>query len=291
MNLTLHERSEKLLKQRIKQLNPRDPFNFVFMGDSRGDGPNDNCYTMSGEFELVLKKAVELNPLFIIHGGDTVYTGEKRYLEHFVKVVEKIAPNIPVFVCVGNHDELNLEESNLENFRATIGKVHWVIDIPVFNFLCIALNNIISPKNKIYGFTDRELNYLEQQLEDAPRNTVVAMHAQPNIGRWSDLGGFPVTTPQSQEFFDLIQEHRVKKVLVSHVHAYDEQFIRKNRNGSFTLGRGTDFVLSGGAGAPLDFEPPLILNNYNFTEFFVSRYDILGPLLWKDFGRPRRNCL
>ena len=29
MNLTLHERSEKLLKQRIKQLNPRDPFNFV----------------------------------------------------------------------------------------------------------------------------------------------------------------------------------------------------------------------------------------------------------------------
>ncbi|MGB3566792.1 MAG: metallophosphoesterase, partial [Priestia megaterium] len=71
----------------------------------------------------------------------------------------------------------------------------------------------------------------------------------------------------------------------------DEQFIRKNRNGSFTLGRGTDFVLSGGAGTPLDFEPPLILNNYNFTEFFVSRYDILGPLLWKDFGRPRRNCL
>ena len=105
-----------------------------------------------------------------------------------------------MFVCVGNHDELNLEESNLENFRATIGKVHWVIDIPVFNFRCIALNNIISPKNKIYGFTDRELNYLEQQLEDAPRNTVVAMHAQPNIGRWSDLGGFPVTTPQSQEF-------------------------------------------------------------------------------------------
>ncbi|MGG0461559.1 hypothetical protein [Priestia aryabhattai] len=47
MNLTLHERSERLLKQRIKQLNPRDPFNFVFMGDSRGDGPNDNCYTMS----------------------------------------------------------------------------------------------------------------------------------------------------------------------------------------------------------------------------------------------------
>ncbi|MCJ7985277.1 metallophosphoesterase [Priestia sp. OVL9] len=166
---------------------------------------------MSGEFELVLKKAVELNPLFIIHRGDTVYTGKKEYLEHFVKVVEKIASNIPVFVCVGNHDELYLDESNLENFRATIGKVHWVIDIPVFNFRCIALNNVISPKNKIYGFTDRELNYLEQQLEDAPRNTVVAMHAQPNIGRWSNLEGFPVTTPQSQEFFDLIQEHRVKK--------------------------------------------------------------------------------
>ena len=41
----------------------------------------------------------------------------------------------------------------------------------------------------------------------------------------------------------------MSKVLVSHVHAYDEQFISKNCDGTFTLGKGTDFILSG-AGAP-----------------------------------------
>ncbi len=97
MNLTLHERSEKLLKQRIKQLNPRDPFNFVFMGDSRGDGPNDNCFTMSGEFELVLKKAVELDPLFIIHGGDTVYTGKKSTWSTLLRLLKK---SHQTFLCL-----------------------------------------------------------------------------------------------------------------------------------------------------------------------------------------------
>lgn len=291
MSMTLHQRSERLLQKRISGLKNTNNFNFIFLGDSRGDGPNDNCFTMGGEFELVLKKAVELNPLFIIHGGDTVYTGQRAYLNHFVQVVKKIAPDIPVFVCVGNHDELPLNESNLENFRSTIGNVHWVVDIPKFNFRCIALNNIISPKNKEYGFTNTELSYLEKQLHHAPHNTILAMHAQPNIGRWSTLGGFPVDTDQSKRFFDLIQNHHVKKVLVSHVHAYDEQFIRKNRDETITLGSGTDFVLSGGAGAPLDFEPPLILNDFNFVEFVVKRNHISGPILWRNFGIPSHSCI
>lgn len=291
MLMTLHERSERLLKKRMSRFSHMNNFHFVFMGDSRGGGPKDNCYTMSGEFELVLKKAVELDPLFIIHGGDTVFSGERAYLADFVRVVEEIAPDIPVFVCVGNHDELYLDESNLENFRSTIGKVHWVIDLPKFNFRCIALNNVLSPKNSMYGFTDMELHYLENQLQKNPRNTVLTMHAQPEIGRWDSLDGFPVDTAASQRFFDVIQAHHVKKVLVSHVHAYDEQFIRKNSDGTFTLGRGTDFVLSGGAGAPLDFEPHLILNDFNFTQFFVNREQIIGPVLWRNFGLPIKSCI
>lgn len=291
MYKTLHERSEELLEQRIRRLNHNHDFNFVFMGDSRGNGPNDQCFTMNGEFELVLKKAAELDPLFIIFGGDTVYTGERAFLEDFVRVVEKYAPHIPMFVCVGNHDELHLAQSNLENFRSTIGKVHWVIDIPEYAFRCIALNNIKSPLNSTYGFTDLELNYLEKKLQNNPYNTLLAMHAQPKIGRWASYDGFPVDTPQSLRFFDLIQQHHVKKVLVSHVHAYDEQFIRKNSDDTFTLGIGTDFVLSGGAGAPLEIDPALILNDFNFVEFFVCKHHILGPLLWRIFGIPRKSCI
>jgi DNA repair exonuclease SbcCD nuclease subunit len=133
------------------------------MGDSRGN--SDDCF-LSGEFELVLRKAIKRDPLFIVHGGDTVYTGKREYLRHFVEVVERVAPHIPMFVCVGNHDELYINESNLANFRATIGKVHWVINIPQFHFRTIALNNIINPGSPtapaVYGFTQTELDHLER---------------------------------------------------------------------------------------------------------------------------------
>ena len=71
----------------------------MFLGDSRGNGPEDNCFTMSGEFELVLQRATELDPLFIIHGGDTVYTGEKKYLEHFVRIVKNSSSYTSICLC------------------------------------------------------------------------------------------------------------------------------------------------------------------------------------------------
>lgn len=290
--MTLHERSEKLLERKIRELHHKE-FRFVFMGDSRGKGSADNCFTMSGEFELVLKQALKLNPLFIIHGGDAVFTGEKQYLEHFVNYVEEVAPDMPMFVSIGNHDELYLNQSNVENFEDTIGKVHWEINIPKFDFRCFALNNIISPRNSIYGFTDLELAYFEHQLKVSPQNTVIVMHAQPNIGRWSTLDGFPVDTLESQRFFQLINRYKskVKKVLVSHVHAYDEQFIEQRCDGKLILGRGTDYVLSGGAGAPLDTEIPLIYNDYNFVQFFVNEHGVSSPDLNKIIGFSKKPCV
>jgi 3',5'-cyclic-AMP phosphodiesterase len=265
----------------------------LYMGDSRGLGPTDNCFTMSGEFELVLKQALKLNPLFIVHGGDTVFTGEKQYLEHFVHYVEEKSPDMPIFVAIGNHDELFIDKSNVENFEATIGEVHWKIDIPEFDFRCFALNNIISPKNAIYGFIDSELDYLEHQLKSSPCNTLITMHAEPSIGRWTTLDGFPVGTPESQRFFQLINQYRakVKKVLLSHVHAYDEQFIEKSIGDGLILGRGTDYVLSGGAGAPLDTEIPLIYDNFNFVQFLVKKHGVSSPDLNKTIGTPKKTCV
>jgi Icc protein len=117
------------------------------------------------------------------------------------------------------------------------------------------------------------------------------MHAEPEVGRWIGLDGFPVNTAESQRFFDLIQQHHVKKVLVSHVHAYDEQFIMKNSDGTVTTGNGIDFVLSGGAGAELENNPNLTLNDFHFVEFFVNECNIRGPLLWRVFGTPRKSCI
>lgn len=289
MPQTLHARSEQLLKERIKLLKPNQhSFRFVFLGDSRGTG--NDCF-LSGEFKRVLKKAAARKPLFIVHGGDTVFSGTRTFLQHFVGVVKKFAPGIPLFCLVGNHDELFIGKSNLQNFRSTIGKVHWRINIPQFHFRCIALNNVINPGSPsmapIYGFTIRELDYLKRQLQTSPRNTLLAMHVQPAAGRWSDksFDGFPVTTPNNKRFLQLVTQHKakIKRVLVSHVHAYDEQFIKQSS--TLQIGRGTNYVLSGAAGAPPDINPILTYTKFSFTEFSVTKNRVSSPDLFRVSGR------
>lgn len=295
MPQTLHARSEQLLKERIKILKPnQQSFRYIFLGDSRGSG--NSCF-LSGEFELVLKQAAARNPLFIVHGGDTVFSGTKNNLQHFVDVVEKFAPGIPVFCCVGNHDELFNGMSNLQNFRSTIGIIHWRINIPPFHFRCIALNNVINPGSPsmapIYGFTNSELAYLERQLRTSPRNTLLATHVQPAAGRWKgkEFEGFPVNTPNNKRFLQLVTQHqsKIKRVLVSHVHAYDQQFIKQNS--VLQMGRGTNYVLSGGAGAPLDTNPILTYTNFSFTELKVTKNRVSSPDLFRVFGTPTTKCL
>lgn len=292
MKETLHERSMRLLRLRLRRLRSRKDFKFVFLGDSRGT--SNECF-LSGEFELVLRQAAARKPLFIVHGGDTVFTGERAFMEHFVQVVKKIAPHIPMFVCVGNHDEQFIGVSNTENFEATIGQIHWRINVPKFHFQCIALNDVINPGKPgvpaVYGFTPSELDYLEMRLAKSPRNTLLAMHAEPGVGRWAKADGFP--PEQSIRFFQLLEQHRnkVKKVLVSHVHAYDEQFIELNPvDNSIVLAKGIDYVLSGGAGAPLETDP-FILNQYHFVEFTVNKHRVSSPQLFKVLGTPRTPCL
>lgn len=130
-------------------------------------------------------------------------------------------------------------------------------------------------------FTPGEVARAAAILRTGPRHTLLAMHAEPAAGRWASLDGYPVDTPKSVVFFRLLSRYRskVKHVLVSHVHAYDEQFVER-RDRTAVLGQGTDFVVSGGAGAPLD-EAPLIYNQYHFLEFSVTRDRVSSPDLFQ----------
>jgi energy-converting hydrogenase Eha subunit F len=65
---TLYERSLKKLEANLKTASP-DDFMFVVLGDSRD---NDEV------FQKILAEAAKLRPLFILHGGDTVYTGRRK---------------------------------------------------------------------------------------------------------------------------------------------------------------------------------------------------------------------
>jgi len=93
----LYDRSLQKLEGNLQTASP-DDFMFVVMGDSRD---NDEI------FKKILNAAAKLRPLFILHGGDTVFTGREKKFNHFLDITESTLPDTPIFVVIGNHELTN----------------------------------------------------------------------------------------------------------------------------------------------------------------------------------------
>lgn len=252
--VTLFERSKELLNIQETQVDKSD-FSLVFMGDSwAGDGHASNSI-----FIEALKEAKNHNPLCIVHGGDAVWTGSPEqikdgwkqqfqngefFIPSFLNLIDQEVPDIPVFVVPGNHDSEKRDIPAFENFKKFIGPddLHFTIDVKRLKFRLIGLyTDFTTDGVKTYLLTDSELDYLKSNLTNAPKNTFVALHVPPSAGKWKKKFKDVESTfvINANEFLDIIED-KVAKALVSHVHLYDTAEIKD-----------TEFILSGGAGAPL----------------------------------------
>lgn len=222
----MYERSLALLEKRLRKFH-RKRFNIAFLADSwYGDGhASDNI------FIAALNKAARYKPLFIVHGGDIVFTGSRDRLINFVNAVEETIPEIPLFVVVGNHEEDGVDGPT-QNFEEIIGPLHYKLDIPKMNFSLIALNNIR------YQLDESELEFLRDSLAYSFGRTLVSMHIPPRAGKFA--GSDHTFIAGLQKFFRIIGD-KVSRVLVSHIHAYANDKIK-----------GVEYILSGGSGAELD---------------------------------------
>lgn len=260
---SLFQTSRMLLQQNVEKLKNPNEFTFVFMGDGwAGDGQTSNTI-----FGLALSAVRSLNrkPLFILHSGDSVFTGtakefktggtytDKLPVKSLLQLIQdpqKGVPDIPFFIVPGNHDRTGIN-GPLSNFRTFIGPTRFGFNLPRIKTTIIGLNNIeqlgLDKNNQpIYGFPPTELSYLKAKLKKASKNTLLLMHVPPRIGKWGNPSYFkdPESTFGNQNgqltrFLDTIRG-KVGHVLVGHVHAFD----------TLTY-QGTRYVLSGGAGAPL----------------------------------------
>lgn len=233
----LFERSVQKLQNRVRRMNPED-FNMVYMGDSWvGDG-----HTSDYVFEDAIAAAMIYNPLCLFHGGDLVFTGEQALLASFAAKVEALAPDLPVFTLIGNHDLQKISDTtgSPENYESIIGPPHYDLDIPALKLKFIGLNSMYHYKFDEYGFTDEELAYLKTELNKSSRYNFVSMHTPPKAGVWATSDH--TFTIGMKPFLDIVRG-KASKVLVSHIHGYNTDQIA-----------GTDFILSGGGGAALELE-------------------------------------
>ena len=211
---TLFSESMKSFEARAASADA-EGWRFVFMGDNRG---NDR------KFKEMLQRAQELDPLFILHGGDIAETGSADELSHFLDVVKSVKGLPPLFVVRGNH------EMNAALFEKMIGPLNFVIDSQRLGLRLVALDN------SNYVLSERELSFLSKNLDQKRQNQIVSMHIPPTTDRWPkhsfDKG--------KKELLSLMSDRNVTMGLFAHIHLFDKDIIK-----------GIPCIISGGAGAQL----------------------------------------
>ncbi|MBI0581075.1 metallophosphoesterase [Neobacillus cucumis] len=313
--MILFHRSIKLLKQRIKRL-PSQRFNFIFLGDSWVG--NDNRIAI---FAAILRDTLKFNPLFILHGGDTVFAGgnESEY-QQFLNLISNQDPHypipgiekIPMFVVPGNH-ETNGIGGNLSNFHKYIGPEYWSLNglLPSRYLTLIGLNNInrryLTKKEKRkrnlnpdllyweYILDSENLTFLRNNLKGNPATTFIAMHVPPYYGSFKKFG-----PPQEQDIITgtkdtgtFISGWRKMKQIITMCgkclkaknllfsHVHSFDFFKKE---SGCL-EGLTFTLTGGAGARRE-EPVVPFHYVVITVDNINKKIDYKPIFLEDIEDP-----
>jgi len=233
---TLYERSLKKLEENLKTATP-DDFMFVVMGDSRD---NDEI------FKKILTAAAKLRPLFILHGGDTVFTGREKKFNHFLDIAESTLPETPIFVVIGNHDLTNNVKSphGKQIFQERIGPLNYALDVKKLGMRIVALDN------SLYELTPTQLQYLEEQLSSKRKYKFVIMHIPPETQKWQHSHCF---TKGADRLKQIMAEKKVSVAFFSHLHLYAQDEVK-----------GVKYIITGGAAAPLHINIPFGEHSYHF---------------------------
>ena len=233
---TLYERSLQKLESNLQIATP-DEFMFVVMGDSRD---NDEI------FKKILTAAGKLKPLFILHGGDTVFTGREKKFNHFLDIVESTLPDTPIFVVIGNHELTNNVKSphGKQIFQEKIGPLNYALDLKKLGMRIVALDN------SLYELTPTQLQYLEEQLTAKRKYKFVIMHIPPETQKWQHSRCF---TKGADSLKQIMAEKKVSVAFFSHLHLYAQDEVK-----------GVKYIITGGAAAPLHINLPFGEHSYHF---------------------------
>ncbi|MBU7038150.1 MAG: metallophosphoesterase [Theionarchaea archaeon] len=189
------------------------PYTFVYFGDTR---PAEGSQSPE-VFITLLAKINELDPLFVVGGGDFVVEGTPQDFDAFLETVSVLRSPI-LYVC-GNHDDSSYYTSYLGER---------VYAVTYQNSLFVILDN----SKKVLN--ESQLEFLENQLRKGFEHTFVFMHVPP----LDPQGTYCMIQPE--EFLEIVQKYHVDYVFCSHIHHLYEENVNETR-----------VLISGGAGSPL----------------------------------------
>jgi len=197
---------------------PDATFTFVVMGDNRGG--NDT-------FRDILRSAKAVRPVFMVNTGDLVERGKDSQFHTFLKLVE--STGVPYFTVLGNHD---IARHGRDEYHALIGPDYYSFDFGMVRFIYL--------DNADGHLGAEQLKWFEGQLQGA-KESIVFLHKPPPFGKWGHPHRAEGWHQDADEFVALVQKYKVPYVFAGHIHRFDRKVVN-----------GTTYIITGGAGAPLD---------------------------------------
>lgn len=168
-------------------------------------------------------------PSFAVVIGDFVEQGTIQEHLGYLGIIDHYP--IPIFSVIGNHEQWTPQ--NRWNYTRYHGPENFSFDFAGSRF--IALNDCVPRRD---GLTDLQIRWLEKQLEGAPPNRFVLMHAPPPVlpAPWGSPPFFNV-----ERFYELVERFGVKLVVSGHVHEFKHRLVN-----------GVHYLQTGASGGLLD---------------------------------------
>jgi predicted phosphodiesterase len=254
------------------------PIKFAFLGDSRNSWYG-NDHTGDSIFSIERQKIEELGVLFLMHGGDFVEHGYQNEYEEFVDTID--AFNCNLLTVRGNH-ELYADEGPYM-YYSIFGETDYFFDYGNYRFIvmadCQQSPYIGEGYHYIdYYFSENQISWLDSILADANQRQlfpIVFVHVPPYLPEHDTTHclGWDVYYPRpnyemshTEEFTNLLRDHKVPLALFGHQHFYDRWSYE-----------GVCYVISGGGGSPL-VTPPLSgpPNGGSFYHFILFELEADG---------------
>ena len=223
-------------------------FQFVFMTDIHVQ-PELNA---DQGFKQAIKKVNQLNPDFVITGGDLVFDVLGQSFERANQLYDMYVDvcnnfNMPVYNTIGNHEVFGLyeksgispnhDEYGKQMFKNRIGyeNTYYSFDHKGWHFMILDDIGFTEKRRYIAEIDSGQFKWIIEDLKNVQKETpiVISLHIPLiSVGKQMLDGGTAALSPglvleNSHEILNLFKDHNLRIVLQGHLHIVEE-IIYKN---------------------------------------------------------------